>query len=327
MLGISVRNFSDPDEYRKALHPAELQLVVTGRGRFEAELTQIKLGSLWMQRGHFSLPAVAHSRIPKDRRMFFLQFDSHQMPILHSGIEVAPSEIICYPLGSEHHYRTSASYHCGGMSLAQDDFAAYEGALVGQQQLAPSTMRVVRPQPALMSRLLTVHKAITDLAATAPDILLHPEVGKAIEQELVRAMVTCLADPETEVTNRPKWQRLSVMSRFERMLEAHSNEPLYMADICAGISVGERTLRLHCQGQLGMSPQRYLRLRRMNLARRALTQADPAVKTVTEVANDYGFAELGRFAVAYRQLFGESPVATLRRPPDLSPIGDQRAFR
>ena len=65
-----------------------------------------------------------------------------------------------------------------------------------------------------------------------------------------------------------------------------------------------------------MSPTRYLWLRRMHLARRALRRADPVVATVTNIATNYGFWELGRFSVAYRSLFGESPSAALRRPPE-----------
>jgi AraC-like DNA-binding protein len=53
-------------------------------------------------------------------------------------------------------------------------------------------------------------------------------------------------------------------------------------------------------------------LRRMHLARLALMQADPAVATVTQIATDVGFWELGRFSVQYKWLFGESPSATLK---------------
>jgi len=65
-----------------------------------------------------------------------------------------------------------------------------------------------------------------------------------------------------------------------------------------------------------MGPKRYLLLRRMHLARRALLMADPATATVTEIITNFGFWELGRFSVAYRSLFGESPSASLSRPRD-----------
>jgi AraC-like DNA-binding protein len=167
-----------------------------------------------------------------------------------------------------------------------------------------------------MSRLLTLHKSAADLAATAPDILVQPDVARSVEEALVRALIACLTDSHTQDRHRSNRLRLAVMQRFEQMLEAQANEPLYVTDICAGIGVSERTLRLHCQEQLGIGPHRYLWLRRMNLAKRELARAEPGSKTVTEVANDFGFAELGRFAVSYRKLFGESPSVTLHRPPD-----------
>jgi AraC-like DNA-binding protein len=105
---------------------------------------------------------------------------------------------------------------------------------------------------------------------------------------------------------------LALLERFEKLLETPSG-PMSLSDICAALQTSERTLRYCCKHYLGMSPIRYLRLRRMHLARRALMLATPATATVTEIATQYGFTELGRFAVAYRTLFDESPSASLRR--------------
>lgn len=55
-----------------------------------------------------------------------------------------------------------------------------------------------------------------------------------------------------------------------------------------------------------MSPIHYLWLRRMHLVRQSLLNAGSS-RTVTEIAAEYGFLELGRFSVGYRALFGESP--------------------
>ena len=71
-----------------------------------------------------------------------------------------------------------------------------------------------------------------------------------------------------------------------------------------------------------MSPKRYLWLPRMHQARRALRSADSETTTVTEIATNYGFWELGRFAVAYRSLFGEPPSAALRRPSEGTKLAD-----
>ena len=62
-----------------------------------------------------------------------------------------------------------------------------------------------------------------------------------------------------------------------------------------------------------MGPKRYLLLRRMHFAKRALRHATPETATVTEIATRFGFWQLGRFAVEYQSLFGETPSATLRR--------------
>jgi len=127
-------------------------------------------------------------------------------------------------------------------------------------------------------------------------------------------MVFCLEDSHSDEVGNVQRQRARMMRHLEEVLVANSGQPLYMAELCAQVGASYWTLRGCCREYLGMSPKRYLWLRRMHLARRALRRADAERTTVTEIATDYGFWELGRFSVAYRSLFGESPSAALRRP-------------
>jgi AraC-like DNA-binding protein len=167
-----------------------------------------------------------------------------------------------------------------------------------------------------MARLMRLKDTASDLASTAPGPSSCPQVAKAIEQALLEAVVECLdADGDAEpISDNPGYD--AVMRRFERALEAHEGESLFLSELCVEIGVSDRVLRRYCQERLGMGPRRYLWLRRMHMARRAMALADASTMNVTDIATAIGFFELGRFAVQYRALFGEPPSATLRRAPD-----------
>ena len=202
------------------------------------------------------------------------------------------------------------------MSLAPVDLAAASEAIIGRQLVLAIFAHSLTPRAPLLSRLRKLHEAADHLANTAPDILANPEVARAMEQALVEAMVFCLAGSHSENARNVHRHRASVMRRLEDALMANPEKPLYMAELSAQVGASYWTLRNCCLEYLGMSPKRYLWLRRMHLARRALRRADPERTTVTKIAADYGFWEFGRFSVAYRSLFGELPSAALRRPTD-----------
>jgi AraC-like DNA-binding protein len=103
------------------------------------------------------------------------------------------------------------------------------------------------------------------------------------------------------------------MARFEDACSPCEHRASTLIELCATLGVPERSLRTSCMQHLGMGPMSYLRLRRLKSVRRALCSASPDDSSVAELARRYGFTELGRFAVKYRQVFGELPSATLQR--------------
>lgn len=86
-----------------------------------------------------------------------------------------------------------------------------------------------------------------------------------------------------------------------------------IVDICMSLAVSKRALLYAFHDYVGMSPQAYLRRCRLNHVRATLLARGPQDTTVTQVAMQFGFLHLGRFAGDYKQTFEEPPGATLTR--------------
>ena len=89
-----VLSFTDPFPYQAAIRAADVELYPTARGDFHAELTQINLDRLWMQRFHERLPQVYASKIRPGRRVIGFLTDEDQPTLLHCGRDISPHDIV-----------------------------------------------------------------------------------------------------------------------------------------------------------------------------------------------------------------------------------------
>lgn len=108
-------------------------------------------------------------------------------------------------------------------------------------------------------------------------------------------------------------QRQALVNRARDFVAAHPDDVLSVAQIAQGVGVTTRMLEYSFADIMGMSPKEYLRMIRLNAARRALRSADPRHTTIAEIAMDHGFWHLGRFSTYYFQMYGEKPSDTLKR--------------
>lgn len=155
--------------------------------------------------------------------------------------------------------------------------------------------------------------------------------------ELRDGSETFLVDPVRDVLRLliPCWlrqnargsrKRVSLRSRDMaacRCIELIENQDLQqlpdfvLSDACG---VSERTLQYAIQERFGMTPHQFIKAMRLAKARLALRRADHDKDTVGNIATQFGFWHLGRFAAEYRRAFGELPSKTLEkgRQPDKS---------
>jgi AraC-like DNA-binding protein len=316
MPSSAVRTFSDADEYAAAIRAAAVEFTLTGCGDFNAKLVRIDLHRLWMQRFSESLPRIADVTSLLCGRTYITFRTTPGPSVLWDGIESYPSAILYFGQADEHYQRSSGMADFATMSLPTEDIASVGAAMSGRELTVPRDTMSITPLRSGMTRLQRLHAAAADLAEHAPEVIANPDAARGLEQALIEAMVRCLGHQEQREGNLAQGQHAIVMRRFRQIVEENPEQPLYIPEICKAIRVSERTLRMCCQEHLGTGPKRYLLLRRMHLARRALHAAAPDATSVTDIATRYGFWQLGRFAVEYQSLFGEAPSATLRRQPD-----------
>jgi transcriptional regulator GlxA family with amidase domain len=96
-------------------------------------------------------------------------------------------------------------------------------------------------------------------------------------------------------------------------MRAHIDTPIRLSRLSRIVGLSERSLRNAFYAVRGMSPTRCMLTERLMRVRRALLASNTQSITVTSVASEHGFYELGRFAGIYKKAFGEAPSTTLRQ--------------
>lgn len=316
-------SFVDPDQYHAAIRGGDHLLSFLERGEFRAEVTTIEVGRVMLQRGYENLPRLSSTGMPPNKIGILGWFGDSELPIVR-GVQMRRGDWMTLGPGMQSHHRSPGPIHFVTLTLDADNLAQAAVDMVGHE-VPVVAGQVLRPPEHLSAWVLSVIEAGIHATETAPGIFTSPQAPAALEHALLRSLIMSL-EGEVRKENIPHCRRSIMVKRFEEAVEANFDNPLLIPDLCRIVGVSGRTLRTLCQEQLGVSPQRFLALRRLHLARRALLHADQHSATVTEIATSLGVWEMGRFAAAYKSQFGESPSATLRRPSGTltQPVSDPR---
>jgi len=134
-------------------------------------------------------------------------------------------------------------------------------------------------------------------------------------EDWIYAQALSILDVKDMPSGRPPVAVL--VRRAIEIADSHSG-PVRIASLCRLLRVSPGTLENAFKSTTGVTPHAFFLRRRLNHARRLLLHGNASDCRVTDVANEFGFSELGRFAVRYRQMFGETPSETLRKSAEKS---------
>jgi AraC-like DNA-binding protein len=306
------RVFEDPESFAGAVQNAHLRLTPHRAGQFRARVTQVRLPVVNLSLTEETQPRTALMQTAPGR--VYVRPTLHDDPVrVVDGQATLPGTIRLrhdHSLGVEH---TRAASTLRVLSLPFEALQARTALLLGRDlnAMLRGPLRCC-PKPEDFAALVALHGEAIRLALEAPHVLLHPVAAEALDVRIAEALLAAW-DHGTALPERAAQRRGDLlMARVLRCIEDALFEPLNLTSLCEAAGCSAKTLETLFRERLGRTPIRYLHSRRLWLAHRALLEADPRQATVSAIALDCGFWELGRFAGAYRAVFGESPSDTLR---------------
>lgn len=307
VLGDSLQ-FRDTEHLSSVLKHTDVSAVQLSRGRFHADLSQRSLGGWTLQYIRFHEGQSSAAGTAARKLHAFLIPLSVESPCRLLGEELTSDRMAMYAPGGEH-----ADVSRGGLSevvvtppVGVLDEAADRGERISLISSGSAVTTVSGVEFETLKRVLRHCRSLPEPSVASPE--LERSVADALELALLGALRN---NAEIPASGRLPLPRAAILARVRDALERNDADPLYATELAKLAGVSYPTLRRIFVEWFGVSPARYLFLKRLYLARQRILSGE--CLTVTEAATVCGFWELGRFSRRYAEMFGELPSATLAR--------------
>jgi AraC family ethanolamine operon transcriptional activator len=305
--------FNDFDACAAALLCWDLEAFQLDRGPFEGELIQARSHAALVSEMTFGRALHQRGEPPRGMRTVGVPADPTQR-IFFRGHWADGNRLMFFPRGSELDSASAPGFHVFSVSYEEDRLSEVFQALAGTDYTGLLAGREVIDCSADVMQ--SVRRAIREFmrssmareGADARDESGHRDGGI----DLLETIVEVLALDEGPRIAEPARTRALVVRRSLDLIDASSREPLSVVDLCRATGVSRRTLEYAFHELFGLSPKAYMLARRLDEVRAELRRVHGG-RSITRVANEWGFHHLSRFAALYRRQFAELPSETTRR--------------
>jgi AraC-like DNA-binding protein len=296
------------------------RISVTDRGRnFKARQTLLRIGDLGlMQIGYNTSVAVRANDCGPSFLVKMPVSGGARIRAGNATVETGPDRGAVF--GPDTPLAFDYSADCAHLVLRLDSARLERqcAALLGEaglQRALSFDLGIALDRPAGQNWLRLMRYMLDELNAGPGSMLASTPLALAsLDQMVMTTLLSMQPNSYSALLLCPASPALPFyVKRAEAYIEAHLDEPVSILKLAAAAGVSARSLQTGFQQFRGTTPMAHLRALRLKRAHDELLAADPRRASVTDIAMRWGFSHLGKFAVAYKERFGESPRDTLGR--------------
>jgi AraC-like DNA-binding protein len=301
--------FTSPTALEKAL--AELGIVQptrqATRGEFRAGLAARKMQDSELYSDRYSTAISVHLQTPPGQLAILLPRSPHDHFIVN-GVNLENSHLALTP-------------SCGSMDIAGPGPSGSDCIAMSRMRFQ-ELLETLCPTAGLKEGLSLVKVFAPELRSLG-DLVVNLVAAPDSKSECERsgnllAWTVSLIGHASEQFRPEGVNGSAVQHQIARntqdFIEANFQECVQLESICRHTGVGVRTVQRCFREYFDLSVTDYLKTIRLDKAHRVLETTEGGEESVTDIALRCGFTHLGRFSVAYRTRFGESPSETLITP-------------
>ncbi|TDO95782.1 helix-turn-helix domain-containing protein [Marinomonas balearica] len=280
----------------------------TSRGSFFGSITELAFSDLQVFQEYTSQALQQKCIVWSDSVWLGIPVENQEASRIN-GLSIHPNTIMCRPGDYEFQLTTPEDYDLYGMVVQLESLmntAQIHGVELNWKELMQHG-RLAIPEQTLRDVRIVLQRML--------DMSAHTKANRMSHDVLMMALLEVLKEETPQPASTQTFhRRKEVVDAARSFIEAHSDTPLTVTDLCQVTNVSRRTLQYSFESIIGMSPIQYLRISRLNGARRNLLKSHGNA-TVSDVAATWGFWHLSQFAKDYKTLFGEKPSQTLEQTP------------
>jgi AraC family ethanolamine operon transcriptional activator len=316
MSGLVVsRNVVSFEDLSAVVMGADLKTTQLDPGQCRGQLLHADLGAMQVSAGRFETENDIRMRgVLSTDRVVLAMILSPSGQISQWQQEALQGDIFVFPRNFEQDGRFAGSTSYVTIDMTVDELAAAGAQFhLDESKYWEHTVRYRAAPDIRYAATRRLGSSIAQLQQA--DTPLSESLQAHLKEQFLNAFLVQASDSVHGGRYIPPVRNgMELVRRVEDYVRAHSDVPVDIQTICNELAVSRSTLQRAFNDTLDRPPKLALQRLRLSQVHAVLRTADPQSTTIRQIAYAHGFYELGRFAGAYRRLFGESPSATLQRP-------------
>jgi AraC-like DNA-binding protein len=306
------REFRNSDELGENFNCANLKFWQMARGQYRVQWQMGFIGPITFQQTSFTLGTVVEGGTsPAFTNIVLVDAPMGQVNL--TGQRLNPGEIMIYGPSAEH-FSVASNRSTYSISLPTGMLETELKARLNIEDLDFAKQRhLLRIGTHSHQQLISIFGETYRLLNQETETPTRTALEQLKQAALSRICTTLLREtpnlfPETRTTQTAS----SILLKARACLEEAGTRPVYIGEICQATGVSARTLQMVFSTAVGISPMRYLKIRRLNLVRSRLMITPRDQLSIKQAAREGGFWDDGHFSSDFFKLFGILPSHTPR---------------